>query len=159
MTPDALLDALPNLPGVALMRREWPVYAAVNAAHLLGIALLLGAILPLDLRLAGVLRGPPLPVMGRFLSRSAAVGVALAVATGLLLFAVQPRDYLANPAFRIKLPLLLLALVNVALIHRASAWRAALRGEAVAPGLRAAAAVSAASWLAVLAAGRLIGFL
>lgn len=159
MTPEALLDALPDLPFVALMRRAWPVYAAVNAAHLLGIALTLGAILPLDLRLIGVLRAPPLPVIGGFLSRTAAAGVALALLTGLLLFSVQPRDYLANPAFRIKLPLLAVALTNVALIHRGSAWGAVLRGEPVAPALRAAAAVSALSWIAVLGAGRVIGFL
>lgn len=159
MTPEALLDALPQLPPVALMRREWPVYAAINAAHLLGVALLLGAILPLDLRLLGVLRGPPLVVMGRFLSRTAAAGVLLAVAAGLLLFSVQPRDYLANPAFRIKLALLALALANVALIHRSRAWQAALAGAPVAPGLRAAAGLSALSWLAVLGAGRVIGFL
>lgn len=158
MTDGALLDALPHLPGVALMRREWPVYAAVNAAHLLGIALLLGAVVPLDLRLTGLLRAPPLPVIGRFLSRSAAVGLALAAATGLLLFCVQPRDYLANPAFRVKLPLLALALVNIALIHRGRAWGAALAGAPVAAGLRTAAAVSALSWVAVLVAGRVIGF-
>lgn len=159
MTPDALLDALPTMPGVALMRRAWPVYAVVNAMHLLGIALVLGAILPLDLRLMGVLRAPPLPVLGRFLSRTAAVGLLLAVATGLLLFCVQPRDYLANPAFGIKLLLLALALANIALIHRRPAWGEALAGRPVALSLRVLAGVSALSWLAAMGAGRMIGFL
>jgi hypothetical protein len=72
----------------------------------LGVGLLIGGILPLDLRLAGLLRGVPLAAIGPFLSRSAAIGLGLAIVTGLWLFTVKPREYLANDAFLWKMALL-----------------------------------------------------
>lgn len=131
-------------------------YLLVNAAHILGIGLLVGAILPLDLRLMGCFRRTPLDVLGPFLRRSAATGLAIAILTGVWLFSVNPAEYLANDAFRWKLALLAMALCNIAYQH--------LHGEdrtlsAVAPSTRVVAAISFCLWLAVLVAGRWIGFL
>ncbi|NHF73067.1 DUF2214 domain-containing protein [Paracoccus xiamenensis] len=141
------------------MRGSATFYALVNAAHILGIALILGAIIPLDLRLIGVLNGPSLNVIGPFLSHVAAVGVALAVLTGLALISVRPAEYLANPALRWKALLLALALVNVAAVHLGPGWRRAVRRDQVSGGLRLAAVVSICAWLGTLVAGRMIGFL
>lgn len=152
-------DWLEALPLAAWLRRSTLAYPLVNAAHILGIGLILGAILPLDLRLMGAFRAAPLPVLGPFLSRAAAVGVALALVTGLLLFLVKPADYLANPAFLAKLGLLALALANVALIHLGSGWRRATTGRGVSRALRLSAAASMLLWLGALVAGRWIGFL
>jgi hypothetical protein len=154
-----ILDWLEALPLAAWLRRSTIAYPLVNAAHILGIGLILGAILPLDLRLMGVFRAAPLPVIGPFLSRAAAVGVALALVTGALLFLVKPAEYLANPAFLAKLGLLALALANVALIHLGAGWRQAVTGRGVAPALRLSAAASMLLWLGALVAGRWIGFL
>lgn len=154
-----MLDWLEALPLAAWLRRSTIAYPLVNAAHILGIGLILGAILPLDLRLMGVFRGAPLPAIGPFLSRAAAVGVALALVTGALLFLVKPAEYLANPAFLAKLGLLVLALANVALIHLGAGWRQAVTGRGVAPALRLSAAASMLLWLGALVAGRWIGFL
>jgi hypothetical protein len=49
----------------------------VNATHILGIGLI-GAILPLDLRLIGLLSSPPLETVAPFLLRAASIGLALA---------------------------------------------------------------------------------
>lgn len=153
-----ILDWLEALPLAAWLRRSTIAYPLVNAAHILGIGLILGAILPLDLRLMGVFRAAPLPAIGPFLSRAAAVGVALALVTGALLFLVKPAEYLANPAFLAKLGLLALALANVALIHLGAGWRQAVTGRGVAPALRLSAAASMLLWLGALVAGRWIGF-
>lgn len=152
-------DWLEALPLAAWLRRSTLAYPLVNAAHILGIGLILGAILPLDLRLMGAFRAAPLPVLGPFLSRAAAVGVALALVTGLLLFLVKPADYLANPAFLAKFGLLVLALANVALIHLGPGWRRATTGRGVSRALRLSAAASMLLWLGALVAGRWIGFL
>lgn len=154
-----IVDWLEALPLAAWLRRPTPAYPLVNAAHILGIGLILGAILPLDLRLMGVFRAAPLPVIGPFLSRAAAVGVALALVTGSLLFIVKPAEYLANPAFLAKLGLLALALANVARIHLGAGWRRAVTGRGVTPALRLSAAASMLLWLGALVAGRWIGFL
>lgn len=52
------------------------LYIFVNAAHILSIGLLLGSIVPLDLRLLGLFRHAPLGVIGPFLSRTAMVGAS-----------------------------------------------------------------------------------
>ena len=72
-------------------------YAAANTAHVLGIALLVGAILPLDLRLLGVWRSVPHQDLARVLVPVAAAGLALAATAGILLFATRagrsPRSF------------------------------------------------------------------
>jgi len=146
-------------PGAVLLQRSGTVYLLVNAAHILGVGLVVGAILPLDLRLLGFYRRVPLEVVGPFLSRAAAAGVALAIVTGLWLFTVKPSEYLGNTAFLCKALLLAVALGNVVLQHRNRRFRAALAGGGdVHPSVRLIAACSATLWLSVLVAGRWIGF-
>ena len=79
---DWLATWLASWPGAVLLQRSGTAYLLVNAAHILGVGLLVGAILPLDLRLLGFFRGVPLQVVGPFLSRAAATGLVLALATG-----------------------------------------------------------------------------
>ena len=145
-------------PGAALLRRSSLAYLLVNASHILGIALLLGPILALDARLLGAARTVPLAAIGPFLSGAAKVGISLAILTGLTLFSVRPQDYVDNPAFLAKLALLALAIVNAVTLDRSQAWRAAIAGNANAARLKLQAAASMVLWLAVLVAGRWIGF-
>ncbi|HMO72827.1 MAG TPA: DUF2214 domain-containing protein [Paracoccaceae bacterium] len=135
------------------------IYPFLNAAHILGIALLLGAALPMDQRLLGAFRSAPLTVVVPFLSRLAGAGLAVAFLTGVVLFLVNPADYWANAAFRLKLGLLAAALVLVAVQHRNPAYRAVLAGAPPAASVRLTAGASALVWLAMLLAGRWIGFL
>ncbi|MEI5663463.1 DUF2214 domain-containing protein [Bosea sp. CCNWLW174] len=151
-----VIDWLGNWPGALLLQRSGTAYLLVNAAHILGIGLLLGAILPLDLRLAGVLRASALPLIGPILIRTAAFGLALALTTGLWLFTVKPGEYLGNTAFLSKLGLLVLALGNIALQHHG--LKPALAGGVIGLRVRVLAMVSALLWLCVLIAGRWIGF-
>ena len=157
--PIEIVDWIGAWPGAALLQRSGTIYLFVNAAHIASIGLLIGGILPLDLRLIGLLRGVPLAVIGPFLSRSAAIGLALAVLTGLWLFTVKPREYLENPAFLWKMALLALALVNIAVQHRNHHYRLALDGGTVHLSVRLVACCSAVLWLSVLVAGRWVGFL
>lgn len=156
---DLLLAAFGSLPGVGLLRESGTAYLLVNATHILGIGLLIGAILPLDLRLLGLFPGAPLAVLGPFLSRAAGAGLALAALTGAWLFAVNASDYVENTAFLAKLALLALALGTVALQHGLGGFRAALENDTAAPRTRALAALSILLWVSVLLAGRWIGFI
>jgi hypothetical protein len=150
-----MIEAIGSWPGAAWLQQSATAYLFVNAAHILGIGILLGGILPLDLRLLGLLRRYPLEVIVPFLTRSAATGLALAIVTGLWLFSVKPAEYLANEAFLWKVMLLAFALANVALQH----WGMRRRGIQLAPATRISAGVSLCLWLSVLVAGRWIGFL
>jgi hypothetical protein len=149
-----LLDAIGSWPGAIWLRESGTAYLFVNAAHILGIGLLLGSILPLDLRLLGFFRRFPLDVLWPFLVRGAATGLALAAATGAWLFSVKPAEYIENEAFRWKLVLLTIALMNVALQHRRNR-----SGIAPTAATRIGVALSLIAWLSALVAGRWIGFL
>jgi hypothetical protein len=146
-------------PGAVLLQESGTAYLFVNAAHIVGIGLIVGAILPLDLRLIGCFQSVPVTVIAPFLSRVAAVGVTWAVLTGLWLFSVKPAEYLVNTAFLAKMALLALAIGNIALQHHGRDFRLALDSGKIRPRVRLLAAVSAVLWLSVLVAGRWIGFL
>jgi hypothetical protein len=154
-----MIDWIGAWPGAVFLRESGTAYLFVNAAHILGIALLVGAILPLDLRLLGCFRTVPVSVVGPFLSRAAAIGVTWAILTGLWLFSVKPSDYLTNTAFLCKMALLTVALGNIGLQHYSPYFRLALKDGTIHPRVRVFAAVSAMLWLSVLLAGRWIGFL
>jgi hypothetical protein len=148
-----MLEAIGAWPGAVWLQQSGTAYLFVNAAHILGIGLLLGAILPLDLRLLGFFRRFNIEVLGPFLVRCAATGLGLAALTGAWLFTVNPVEYFENTAFRWKLVLLVFALVNIAWQHRGAGFMA------VSTMARVRAGISVCLWLSVLVAGRWIGFL
>lgn len=135
------------------------LYMFANAGHILSIGLLIGAIIPLDLRVIGFFRRVPLSVIGPFLSRSAMIGTALTIAFGIVLFTVRAREYAANPAFLAKMALLGLGIVNALLFQAFAPWRRSPPDETVALLLRFMAGLSLITWIAAVIAGRWVGFL
>jgi hypothetical protein len=154
----ALLLNLGDTALASALRQSSIAYPLVSSAHILGIGLLAGGVVILDLRLLGAIRRGTLTELVPLMSRLAAVGLTLAIAMGILLFSVQPAHYLDNSAFLLKLPLIGLGLLNVLLVHRLPQWRAVLAGQPVAPILKLTAVLSLMLWLAVLIAGRWIAF-
>lgn len=155
---DALLAAL-GASGVAVaLRGSQYLYPLVNAAHILGFALLVGTIAALDARILGHARAIPLADAARLLLPFTIGGLILAVVAGTALFIVKPQEYGANPVFLVKLGLIVLALANALSLRLRPAWRAALAGGPVAPGLRVTAVLSLCLWVGVIVAGRLIAF-
>ena len=154
-----LVDWVGSWAGARWLQQSSTAYLLVNAAHILGLGLLLGAMLPLDLRLVFARSQAALSVLAPVAVRTAGVGLGLALFTGAWLFSVSPLDYLDNVAFRWKLLLLSLALANVVVQHRQ--WRAVgLPGANAALPLRVRllAGTSALLWVSTLVAGRWIGF-
>ena len=152
-------DALAHWPGAVALRQSSTLYLFVNAAHILGIGLILGPILALDARMLGWAKTVPLSILGPFLSGAAKLGVVVAVLTGIVLFSVRPGDYADNPAFLSKIGLVLVAVANAVAVDRSRAWRDAIATNEIAARLRVQAAASAGLWIAALVAGRWIGFL
>jgi hypothetical protein len=144
----------------ALRQSVW-VYPLVNAAHLLGVGLLLGSIIPLDLRLLGAWPSIPLLPLWRVLTRTAGAGLVLAAAFGSLLFIVAATEYAASGFFLAKMLLIGAASVN-AIVLRAIGGDVALWTDgdhAKLPNrVRVAAMISLAAWLAALVLGRLVGY-
>lgn len=136
----------------ALKTHAW-AYPALEVVHIVGIALLLGNLVLLELRVFG--RGLALPPkdLARLSLSVALCGFALAAASGLLMFATQPAELLANSAFTWKMLLLMLAGGNAAWFH---ARGSLTRLDALA---RAQMLGSTLIWLAVVACGRWIAYL
>jgi hypothetical protein len=135
----------------ALQSTPW-AYPALEVVHIFGIALLVGNLVALEMRVFG--RAAALPVRGLAkLSLTIALsGFALAAASGSLMFATQPAELLANQAFLIKMGLLLLAGCNALWFHG--------RGSLLKLDLMARVQMlsSTAIWLAVIFCGRWIAY-
>lgn len=135
----------------ALATHPW-AYPALEAVHILGIALLVGNLVLFELRLWGAVPALPLAALARAALPLALAGFALCAASGLLMFGSQPQELLANRAFSVKLGLLTLAGSNAVLFHargglqRADGWA------------RAQTALSLGLWLAIIMAGRWIAY-
>ena len=155
---DALLAAVEQAPAIAALRQSVWVYPLVNAGHVTGIALLFGAIAPLDLRLLGLWREVPVAQLARVLLPVAATGLVLAALTGALMFAVSAGDFAARPLFLAKLGLVAAGVANALWLRHAAGWRALREGGAATAWPRLAAAVSLVTWLAVIVCGRLLGY-
>lgn len=130
-------------------------YAAVNAAHILGIGMVVVSSLTINLRLAGLWRRTEFAMLYRPLSAMAIAGLLLAVTTGFLLFSVRAKDYAGLGVFQLKLVLIAGAVTLAVALHFGGRWRKLHPGSTAA---RLHALVSAALWLGALASGRLIAF-
>lgn len=158
---EQLFSALAALQSSAIptsLRLSYYGYPLVNAAHIVGIALLFGGIVPLDLRLLGFWRSVPADTLARILVPIAITGLILAAATGSLLFSVAAVRYAGLGVFQLKMLLVLAATANALLLTRVAGWRE--DGPAhMRPRVRFAAGLSIALWLAVIMCGRIIAYL
>ena len=136
-------------------------YPLVNTAHILGVALLVGAMIPLDLRLLGAWRSVPLAPLWRVLTRTAGAGLGLAIVCGILLFITRATEYAASGLFLSKMVLVGIGTANALTVRT-------LVPEAIAPmrsarekspvRVRLAGGLSLAAWLTALTLGRLVGY-
>lgn len=150
---DAILSLIAETPPAEYLRSARWGYAAVNGLHILGLSLLIGAVVALDLRLIGFWKHLPIDPFTELLPRVAMTGLALAVVTGLLLFSVRPADYAANPVFLIKMLLVAAGTLFALTAH----WNGLLRHGNRAT-LRLLGLTSLCLWIPALFLGRLIAF-
>ena len=109
------LDALSSALGP--LRTHPFAYPTLEVVHIIGIALLLGNLVLLELRVWGFGKALPVKDLARLALLLAACGFALAAASGLVMFATQAGELLANRVFVIKIGLLTLAGSNAAWFH------------------------------------------
>ena len=152
---DALLAEIAGSEIATALRYSRWEYAAVNTAHVFGIALLVGAILPLDLRLLGLWRAIPHVALVRVLVPVAVVGLLLAVTAGALLFSVRAPEYAALTVFRVKLGLIATGVLSALAVHVAHGFSLESAGRAR---LAGAGAISITCWIGALIAGRMIAY-
>jgi hypothetical protein len=128
-------------------------YPALEVVHITGIALLLGSLVLLELRVWGHGREIPMQPLARLAVGVSLTGFALVACSGLLMFAAQPAELLSNNAFVLKMALVAAAGVNAALFH---ARQGLQRADTLA---RLQTALSLGIWLTAIICGRWIAYL
>lgn len=134
------------------MKNSW-LFPVIESIHLTGLAVLVGTIVIVDLRLLGfgMLR-EPISQLARQLAPWTRRGLAIMLVTGPILFSSDIARYSQNPAFRFKMAFLLLALVSHFTIHRGAIARDESR---LTPARRRLAALlSLTLWTCVVIGGR-----
>lgn len=140
-----------------LVRELSWLYTVGLIIHFTGLCLLIGAMLLVDLRLMGFARQIPLRSALAFLP-FAIVGFGLNLLTGAMFFAFDPFAYWANPAFKVKMVLVLIAGLNALWFTVVEQKKLAALPEGAGVDLptRISAGLSIGLWLLVILFGRLI---
>jgi hypothetical protein len=133
----------------------WP---SLETLHFIGLSLLIGVILLIDLRMLGVMKDVAFPALHRLLPW-AILGFGTNLVTGMLFFVASPDQYVGNIAFVWKMILVMLAGANALYFTLFDeAW--VLKPGDDAPFTAKAVAVSAiALWLGVLYFGSMLPFI
>ena len=146
--------------GTSIRDSVW-LFPIVETIHVLGITLVAGTVALLDLRLLGLLlkRTPVSQIASQVLPLTW-IGFSIMFVSGFLLFAAEAADAYANPAFRVKLLLLLLVGLNPLIFHFTVYRDVATWNDCVVTPFRARLAgfLSLTLWAAIIGAGRAIGY-
>jgi len=135
----------------ALKSHVW-AYPALEVVHIVAIGLLLGNLILLELRVFGMGAALPVKPLARLSLGLVATGFCLAATSGLLMFASQPEELLANRIFTFKMLFLLLAACNAGLFHaRDSLTKMDITA-------RVYMVISTVLWLLVVTCGRWIAY-
>ncbi len=145
----------------AIIRQSNWLFATLDTFHTLGIVLVAGTIMLVDLRLLGLsLRNVPVAQMVSRIVPATLWGFVLMLVSGGLLFASEAVKLYHSPAFRIKLLLLGMAGINAFIFHR-TIFRDVAQWEpaSIAPArARLAGLLSLILWIGIIAAGRAIAY-
>jgi hypothetical protein len=159
MSLDALLRWLEATPLAATIAENDLLFPLIECVHVAAIALVVGSISIVDLRLIGLasLDRPAEAVLGEVLPLTWGA-FTLAAITGLLLFASKATIYAHNALFLSKLAFLALAGLNMAIFHLLTGRKVARCKSALPPAARIAWIISLLVWGGVVTCGRWVGF-
>ena len=136
-------------------------FPLLESVHVLGLSLVVGTIVVIDLRLLGLASTQrPFHRMASDILKWTWAAFALTAAAGALMFITNAEVYFHNFYFRMKIALLVLAALNVT-VFQLTAYRTLPRwnqSPAAPPIGRAVAVISLVIWISTIFAGRMIGF-
>jgi len=135
----------------ALGAHPW-AYPMLEVVHLIGVALILGNLVLLEMRVFGWASTLPIEPLARLSLGLVGIGFGLAVVTGLLMFGTQPGELLANRVFTAKMALIMLAGCNAGWFH---ARRSLQLQDTTA---RVSMLLSMVIWMLVVTCGRWIAY-
>ena len=146
--------------GISTWIRESPspfAFWGVLSVHAIGMSLLVGASVVIDLRLLGFVPDLPLAPLKRFY-RFIWVGFWMQVASGLLLLIAYPTKALTNPDFYLKLTLIGLAVMIMQMLKNRVFSDQSLSEAAMMSKGKAFARWSLILWVGAVTAGRMLAY-
>jgi uncharacterized membrane protein len=145
---------------VFIHKKAW-AFTTVEVVHVFAVSLVLGTIAIVDLRLLGFASTKrPFAELSRQVLPFTWVAFVLAVIAGSLLFISRATEYFVNPAFWIKMALIVVAGINMIIfefitVRDVQKWNVDPTPPSQA---RLAGGISIASWVLIVVFGRLISF-
>jgi hypothetical protein len=133
------------------------LFPAIEGVHIVALALLFGAILVLNLRLMGVMmRNRSLPQLSRELETWTLTSLIVILVSGAMLFASEAVKTFYSSPFRLKMVLLIAAIV----FHYTISRRLMRKEDSELPPAlgKVAGTIAIVLWMGVGFAGRAIGF-
>jgi hypothetical protein len=156
---DALIDWIQSTPiHEAMLDIPW-AFPACETLHFMGLTLLIGAILVVDLRALGLLRMIDFKTAHKLIG-VAIFGFAINLTTGTLFCFADPGRYFVNVGFQSKMVLIVIAGLN-AVAFELLVYRRVRAGDAAAEtsiAARTTAALSVVLWFSVLILGRFMPY-
>lgn len=135
-------------------------YPIMLTAHSVGLAIVVGIIFMLDLRMIGCFKGVSYVAMHRML-KLAWVGFVINFLSGCALFSAQASYFITNPTFLVKIAAIFLAAINAAFIQKmlsdhGERWEV---GGVISAQAKFLAISSLVLWSIAIIAGRFIAYL
>jgi hypothetical protein len=136
--------------GMTLAKSTW-AFALVETVHIVGLTLLLGSALVLDLSILGVGLKKPAD-LAKDVMPYLLMGLVVMLSTGIPMFMSSASYYAPNPAFKIKMCMLVVAMVlQLGVAKIPGMYGGRLLGKVT-------ALIAILSWFTVAYAGRAIAF-
>jgi uncharacterized membrane protein len=133
----------------------WP---SCETLHFVGLSLLMGVVLLVDLRMMGLMKSISFPILHRLLPWGI-LGFGINVLTGLLFFIGQPDQYIKSVPFQWKMALVLIAGANALYFTIFDeVWRLAPGDEAPIQA-KVAAGSAVILWVAIMWCGNMLPFI
>ena len=133
-------------------------YYVMLGFHSIGLAMLVGSMMVIDLRLLGRLQGIQLKALER-LSKIAWYGFVINALSGVGVFFSEANRMFFNPTFRWKIFLVFVGVIALAIMQRTVLRPIAAPGAAITTNAKLQAVFSLAVWTAVIIVGRMIAYI
>ena len=137
--------------------RSLLAYPGILLLHTCGMAVVVGLIAGIDLRILGFAPALPLAPLRRFLPLMW-VAFGINAATGTVLLAADATTKLANPDFFVKMGFIVVGVVVQRLIDARVFRDSDIEPVPLPSGAKALAATSLVCWLGAITAGRLLAY-
>jgi hypothetical protein len=155
------IAAISDQPWAQQIAGTW-LFPFFETIHVFSLVAVLGTIAIVDWRLIGFgSRDRSFVALSRQALPWTWLGFVLSIVSGAFMFVGQIMEYSTNPAFLLKMALLVLAGLNMLAFHFIGPWKTVDDWDVESPppaGARLAGALSLTFWIGIIACGRWIAF-